>query len=57
MAELTHEEADRRIKEAMKPPVARQGGGQGFSPGIQKMRQSAKGRRPTPAGRKLQVAG
>ena len=57
MADLTHEEADRRIREAMKPPVARQGAGQGFSPGIQKMRQSARGRRPTPASRNLPIAG
>ena len=58
MAEkLTHEEFDRQVEEAMNPPVANQGAGQGFSPGIQKMRQSAKRRRPIPAGRNRQIAG
>ncbi len=53
---LTHEDFDRQVEEAMKPPAGRQVAGQGFSPGIQKMRQSAKGRRPVPAGRRLQRA-
>ena len=53
---LTHQEFDRQVEEAMKPPAGRQVAGQGFSPGIQKMRQSAKGRRPVPAGRRLQRA-
>ncbi len=54
---LTHQEFDRQVEEAMKPPAGRQVAGQGFSPGIQKMRQSAKRRRPIPAGRNRQIAG
>lgn len=44
---LTHEEFDRQVEEAMKPPTAQ--AGRGFSTGIQKIRQTAKQRRPMPA--------
>ena len=42
---LTHEEFDRRVKEAMKPAQA---AGRGFSPAIQQLRQTAKARKPMP---------
>ena len=41
---LTHEEFDRRVRKAMEPPAG--GPGQGFSPGVDKMRQIAQPRRP-----------
>ena len=40
---LDHDEFDRRVKEAMKPP---RGAGQGFSPGVNKMRQQVQPRTP-----------
>jgi len=43
MAKLTHEEFDRRAREAMKPQSAQAGGN--FSPGIQQLRQAAGQRR------------
>lgn len=51
MADLTHEEFDRRVREAMKPPTAQ--AGQGFSPSINRIRQTARQRRPMPARRPL----
>ncbi len=54
MAEkLTHQEFDRQVEEAMETPTAQ--GGQGFSPGIQKMRQTASKRKPLPARRQLPI--
>ena len=40
---LTHDEFDRRVREAMKPP---RGAGQGFSPAVNKMRQEVRPRAP-----------
>ena len=55
MAEkLTHEEFDRQVEEAMQPATAQ--GGQGFAPGIQKMRQTASKRKPLPVRRQLPIA-
>lgn len=51
---LTHEEFDRRVRDAMKPPVAQ--GGQGFAPGLQRIRQTAGQTRPMPARRQLPMA-
>ena len=39
MGRLTHDEIDRRVEEAMKPPSQKQG--QNFDPGIQGLRQAA----------------
>lgn len=47
----TLKEAEDRIRKAMKPPVTQ--AGQNFSPGIQKIRQSARQRKPMPARRQL----
>lgn len=44
MVELTHDEFDRQVQEAMLPPQTNRGNG--FSPGIQKLRQTAQQRRP-----------
>lgn len=46
-------EAEERIRAAMQPLTAQ---GQGFSPGIQRMRQGARQTRPVPARRQLPVA-
>ena len=55
MAEkLTHEEFNRQVEEAMQSPTAQ--GGQGFSLGIQKMRQTASKRKPLQQGRQITVA-
>lgn len=55
MAEkLTHEEFDRQVEEAMKPPTTQAGGG--FAPSIQKMRQTASKRKPLRQGRQLTIA-
>lgn len=40
----TLKEWDERVRAAMKPPQANQGGG--FSPGIQQIRQAARNRQP-----------
>lgn len=42
---LTHEEFERRVREAMKPP-APQGAGRLLGPGVQQMRQGVQLRRP-----------
>lgn len=54
MAKLTHEEFDRQVEEAMKSPTAQ--AGRGFSPNIQRMRQTASKRRPQGRGRQLPIA-
>ena len=55
MAEkLTHEEFDRRVTEAMKPPAKQ--GRQNFSPGIQRMRQAGRQRSPMPIRPQLPLA-
>ncbi len=51
---LTHEEFDRQVEEAMQSPTAQ--GGQGFSPGIQKMRHTASKRKPLRQGNQLPIA-
>ena len=56
MAKLTHEEADRRVRAAMAPPAKAQAG-RGLSPGIQKVRDTAKRRSPASAGRQITTAG
>ena len=56
MADLTHEEADRRVRAAMAPPVNKQTG-RGFAPGIESLRATAKRRSPASANRRLTVAG
>ena len=56
MVKLTHEEADRRVKAAMAPPSRKNGAGQAFAPGIQKVRETAKRRSPAPAGRQITTA-
>ena len=54
MAEkLTHEEFDKQVEEAMNPSSAQAGGG--FSPSIQKMRETASKRKPLPTRRPLPV--
>ena len=50
MPKLTHEVFDRRVKKAMEPPVT--GPGQGFSPGVNRMRQEARPRVPLRTQRK-----
>ena len=52
---LTHEEFDRRVREAMKPPATQVG--QSFSPAIQNLRQTARQRGSIPAKRPLPTAG
>lgn len=48
MAKLTHEEFDRQVEEAQKPPSDQTGGN--FAPGVQQLRQAAgKRRQLTPA--------
>ncbi len=50
----TLKEWEDRVRKAMKPQTAQ--AGRGFSPGIQRMRQTASKRRPTPARRPLPIA-
>jgi len=51
----TLKEAEDRIRKAMIPQRTNGGGG-GFSPGIQKIRQTARRRRPQTGGRQLPTA-
>ncbi len=51
---LTHQEFDRRVEEAMKPPA--NANGQNFTPGIEDLRQAAKVRKPSVPGKQLTIA-
>lgn len=56
MADLTHEEADRRVKAAMAPPVNKQAG-RGFSQGIQTLRNTAKKQSNASPNKQITTAG